>query len=48
MDIEAQPFDLRECVESALDLVGARAAREAASTSPTCSRATCRRRCAAT
>ncbi|MGE5105821.1 MAG: GAF domain-containing protein, partial [Betaproteobacteria bacterium] len=25
MDIEAQPFDLRECVESALDLVGARA-----------------------
>jgi signal transduction histidine kinase/DNA-binding response OmpR family regulator/tetratricopeptide (TPR) repeat protein len=26
MDIEAQPFDLRECVESALDLVGARAA----------------------
>ena len=30
MDIEAQPFDLRECVESALDLVAARAAREAA------------------
>jgi GAF domain-containing protein/CheY-like chemotaxis protein len=26
MDIEAHPFDLRECVESALDLVGARAA----------------------
>ena len=26
MDIEAQPFDLRECVESALDLIGARAA----------------------
>jgi GAF domain-containing protein len=25
MDIEAHPFDLRECVESALDLVGARA-----------------------
>jgi GAF domain-containing protein/CheY-like chemotaxis protein len=25
MDIEAQPFDLRECVESALDLVSARA-----------------------
>jgi len=25
MDIEAQPFDLRECVESALDLVNARA-----------------------
>src|SRR6201984_2789898 len=25
MDIEAQPFDLRECVESALDLVAARA-----------------------
>ena len=26
MDIESQPFDLRDCVESALDLVGARAA----------------------
>ena len=26
MDVEAHPFDLRECVESALDLVGARAA----------------------
>jgi CheY-like chemotaxis protein/anti-sigma regulatory factor (Ser/Thr protein kinase) len=26
MDIEAHPFDLRECVESALDLVAARAA----------------------
>jgi signal transduction histidine kinase/CheY-like chemotaxis protein/tetratricopeptide (TPR) repeat protein len=26
MDIESQPFDLRECVESALDLVAARAA----------------------
>jgi signal transduction histidine kinase/DNA-binding response OmpR family regulator/putative methionine-R-sulfoxide reductase with GAF domain len=26
MDIEHQPFDLRECVESALDLVGQRAA----------------------
>jgi signal transduction histidine kinase/CheY-like chemotaxis protein len=25
MDLEAQPFDLRECVESALDLVAARA-----------------------
>jgi signal transduction histidine kinase/DNA-binding response OmpR family regulator len=25
MDIEAQPFDLRECVESALDLIAARA-----------------------
>ena len=25
MDIESQPFDLRDCVESALDLVGARA-----------------------
>ena len=25
MDIEAQPFDLRECVESALDLVAPRA-----------------------
>ena len=29
MDIEAQPFDLRECVESALDLVAARAAQKA-------------------
>jgi signal transduction histidine kinase len=28
MDIEAQPFDLRDCVESALDLVGARAAQK--------------------
>jgi CheY-like chemotaxis protein len=28
MDIESQPFDLRECVESALDLVGARAAEK--------------------
>jgi signal transduction histidine kinase/CheY-like chemotaxis protein len=26
MDIEAQPFDLRDCVESALDLIGSRAA----------------------
>jgi signal transduction histidine kinase/CheY-like chemotaxis protein len=25
MDIEAQPFDLRDCVESALDLIGSRA-----------------------
>jgi signal transduction histidine kinase/DNA-binding response OmpR family regulator len=28
MDIEAHPFDLRECVESALDLVGPRAAEK--------------------
>ena len=28
MEIEAQPFDLRECVESALDLVSARAAEK--------------------
>jgi GAF domain-containing protein/CheY-like chemotaxis protein len=28
MDIEATPFDLRECVESALDLVSARAAEK--------------------
>ncbi|MEO8537829.1 MAG: response regulator, partial [Betaproteobacteria bacterium] len=28
MDIEAHPFDLRECVESALDLIGARAAQK--------------------
>jgi CheY-like chemotaxis protein len=28
MDIERQPFDLRECIESALDLIGARAAEK--------------------
>src|SRR5207344_1957526 len=28
MDIEAQPFDLRDCVESAMDLVGQRAAEK--------------------
>ncbi len=28
MDIEAHPFDLRECVESALDLIGSRAAEK--------------------
>jgi signal transduction histidine kinase/DNA-binding response OmpR family regulator len=28
MDIESQPFDLRECVESALDLIGSRAAEK--------------------
>ena len=28
MDIEAHPFDLRDCVESALDLVAARAAEK--------------------
>jgi signal transduction histidine kinase len=28
MDIEAHPFDLRECVESAMDLIGARAAEK--------------------
>ncbi len=28
MDIESQPFDLRECVESALDLVSTRAAEK--------------------
>ncbi len=28
MDIEAHPFDLRDCVESALDLVGTRAAEK--------------------
>ena len=28
MDIEHQPFDLRECVESALDLIGGRAAEK--------------------
>ena len=44
MDIEAQPFDLRECVESALDLVERARRARSSSTSPTCSRATCRRR----
>ena len=28
MDVETQPFDLRECVESALDLISARAAEK--------------------
>ena len=28
MDVEAQPFDLRECVESALDLIAGRAAEK--------------------
>ena len=28
MDIEVQPFDLRECIESAMDLVGPRAAEK--------------------
>ncbi len=28
MDVEVRPFDLRECVESALDLIGARAAEK--------------------
>ncbi len=28
MDIEAHPFDLRDCIESALDLIGARAAEK--------------------
>ncbi|MEO6623725.1 MAG: GAF domain-containing protein, partial [Burkholderiaceae bacterium] len=28
MDVEAHPFDLRECVESALDLIGSRAAEK--------------------
>ena len=28
MDIESHPFDLRECVESALDLIGSRAAEK--------------------
>ena len=34
MDLEAQPFDLRECVESALDLVGAARGARRGSTSP--------------
>ena len=28
MELERQPFDLRECVESALDLIAARAAEK--------------------
>ncbi len=32
MDIESQPFDLRDCVESALDLVSARAAEKSLDT----------------
>ena len=28
MDIERSPFDLRDCVEAALDLIGARAAEK--------------------
>ena len=28
MDVESQPFDLRECIESALDLIGSRAAEK--------------------
>ena len=28
MDVEAQPFDLRDCVESALDLIAGRAAEK--------------------
>jgi signal transduction histidine kinase len=38
MDIESQPLDLRECVESALDLVSSRASKKA-STLPTSSTA---------
>ena len=45
MDIEAQPFDLRECVESALDLVSTRAPSRSTSTPRISSRATSRARC---
>ena len=48
MDIEAHPFDLRECVESALDLVGPRAAEKQLDAGLRCSRATCRSRSTAT
>ena len=48
MDIERHPFDLRECVESALDLIAVRAAEKQLWTSPTCSRTRCRRRWSAT
>ena len=41
MDIEAQPFDLRECVESALDLITTRAAEKGVDTA-----VHLRRRCA--
>ena len=47
MDLEAQPFDLRECVESALDLVSARAAEKHLDLAYVFE-ATCRRRSAAT
>ena len=43
MDIEAQPFDLRECVESALDLVTRAAPSKSTSTPPTSSKAMSRR-----
>jgi signal transduction histidine kinase len=42
MDIDAHPFDLRECVESALDLVSARAAEKRLDIAY-CSKATFRR-----
>ena len=48
MDIESHPFDLRECVESALDLIATRAVEKAPRHSRTCSRATSRRRSRAT
>ena len=44
MDIETQPFDLRECVESALDLASRQAAEQRSRSRRTCSRATSRRR----
>ena len=42
MDIEDEPFDLRDCVESALDLVRVAAPRSTW-TSRICSRVKCRR-----
>ena len=47
MEVEQQPFVLRACVESALELVAARAARSAW-TWPMSSKARCPRRCWAT
>ena len=41
MDLEAQPFDLRDCVEAALDLVAARAVEKAPRYRRTWSKATC-------
>ena len=48
MDIERHPFDLRECVESALDLIGARAAEKHLDIAYVLRRRACRRPSTAT